>query len=280
MYRSGAEKKIRQYLVDSNYVDAVIQLPENLFFGTTIATCIMVLKKSKADTQTVFIDASKECVKVTNSNKLTPENIENILKLYTDRVDFPHTVLFDNAICLSRSLSNNSLFLGRDKHVLEVKGETAKECHTVTEVLYIVKELSCASNSADLEYIFNDSLERLFPKKLVDITNLIGDKIVEHKASNRGLYNITLRLSIHNSCIGHHYLDRLMDIYTPIVVSDIGLLCTIENGGDTFLVNNLLLKLLLLRSQAAELRNVVKPEHHILRRHGNRLTTCRVEDIM
>ena len=92
MYRSGAEKKIRQYLVDSNYVDAVIQLPDKLFFGTTIATCIMVLKKSKADTQTVFIDASKECVKVTNSNKLTPENIENILKLYTDRADVAHAV--------------------------------------------------------------------------------------------------------------------------------------------------------------------------------------------
>ena len=92
MYRGGAEKKIRQYLVDSNYVDAVIQLPENLFFGTTIATCIMVLKKSKADTQTVFIDASKECVKVTNNNKLTQENIERILRLYTDRVDVAHTV--------------------------------------------------------------------------------------------------------------------------------------------------------------------------------------------
>jgi len=92
MYRSGAEKKIRQYLVDSNYVDAVIQLPDNLFFGTSIATCIMVLKKSKADTTTLFIDASKECIKVTNNNKLTQENIEHILKLYTDRVDVPHTV--------------------------------------------------------------------------------------------------------------------------------------------------------------------------------------------
>ena len=92
MYRGGAEKKIRQYLVDSNYVDAVIQLPDNLFFGTTIATCIMVLKKSKPDTTTVFIDASKECVKVTNSNKLSQENIENILKLYTDRVDVEHAV--------------------------------------------------------------------------------------------------------------------------------------------------------------------------------------------
>ena len=92
MYRSGAEQKIRQYLVDSNYVDAVIQLPANLFFGTSIATCIMVLKKSKADTTTVFIDASKECVKVTNNNKLTQENIERILTLYTERVDVAHTV--------------------------------------------------------------------------------------------------------------------------------------------------------------------------------------------
>ena len=92
MYRGGAEKKIRQYLIDSNYVDAVIQLPDNLFFGTTIATCIMVLKKSKPDTTMVFIDASKECVKVTNSNKLTQENIERILTLYTERVDVAHTV--------------------------------------------------------------------------------------------------------------------------------------------------------------------------------------------
>lgn len=92
MYRGGAEKKIRQYLIDSNFVDAVIQLPDNLFFGTTIATCIMVLKKSKPDTTTVFIDASKEYVKVTNSNKLSQENIENILKLYTDRVDVEHVV--------------------------------------------------------------------------------------------------------------------------------------------------------------------------------------------
>ena len=92
LYRGGAEKKIRQYLIDSNYVDAVIQLPDNLFFGTTIATCIMVLKKSKPDTTTVFIDASKEYVKVTNSNKLSQENIENILKLYTDRVDVEHAV--------------------------------------------------------------------------------------------------------------------------------------------------------------------------------------------
>lgn len=87
MYRGGAEQKIRKYLIDNNYIDCVIQLPDNLFFGTSIATCIMVLKKSKPDNATLFIDASKECVKVTNSNKLTQENIENIVAAYAARED-------------------------------------------------------------------------------------------------------------------------------------------------------------------------------------------------
>ena len=87
MYRGGAEQKIRKYLIDNNYVDCVIQLPSNLFFGTSIATCIMVLKKSKTDNATLFIDASDECEKVTNNNKLRDGNIEAILKFYTDRAD-------------------------------------------------------------------------------------------------------------------------------------------------------------------------------------------------
>lgn len=87
MYRAGAEKKIRQYLIDNNYVDCVIQLPSNLFFGTSIATCIMVLKKSKSENSTLFIDASKEFVKVTNNNKLTEQNIETILTAFRDKND-------------------------------------------------------------------------------------------------------------------------------------------------------------------------------------------------
>lgn len=92
MYRGGAEQKIRKYLIDNNYIDCIIQLPDNLFFGTTIATCIMVLKKSKKDTNVVFIDGSKEFVKVTNNNKLTPENIQNIVKAYQDRIDKQYMV--------------------------------------------------------------------------------------------------------------------------------------------------------------------------------------------
>jgi len=87
MYRGGAEQKIRKYLVDNNFVDCVIQLPDNLFFGTTIATCIMVLKKSKKDNSTLFIDATKECVKVTNNNKLSEDNINSILETFKARED-------------------------------------------------------------------------------------------------------------------------------------------------------------------------------------------------
>lgn len=85
MYRGGAEKKIRQYLIDNNFIDCIIQLPGNLFFGTSIATCIMVLKKSKAENKTLFIDASKEFVKVTNNNKLTEDNIAKIVASFVDR---------------------------------------------------------------------------------------------------------------------------------------------------------------------------------------------------
>lgn len=90
MYRGGAEKKIRQYMIDNNFIDCIIQLPSNLFYGTSIATCIMVLKKSKADNRTLFIDASSECIKVTNNNKLTEENIRHIVDEFVSRADVDH----------------------------------------------------------------------------------------------------------------------------------------------------------------------------------------------
>ena len=87
LYRGGAEQKIRKYLIDNNFVDCIIQLPDNLFFGTSIATCIMVLKKSKKDNNTLFIDATNYCVKVTNNNRLTDDNINDIVDLFTKRED-------------------------------------------------------------------------------------------------------------------------------------------------------------------------------------------------
>ena len=90
LYRGGAEQKIRKYLIDNNYVDAVIQLPADLFFGTTIATCIIVLKKSKTDNSVLFINASDEFKRVGNKNKLTPDNQQNILMALDVREDEKH----------------------------------------------------------------------------------------------------------------------------------------------------------------------------------------------
>lgn len=90
MYRGGAEQKIRKYLIDNNFVDCVIQLPSNLFFGTSIATCIMVLKKGKADSRVLFIDATNECIKVTNNNKLTQANMDKIVDTFAGREEIEH----------------------------------------------------------------------------------------------------------------------------------------------------------------------------------------------
>ena len=92
MYREQyrAEPKIRKYLIDNNFIDCIIQLPSNLFFGPSIATCIMVMKKNKIDNRTLFIDASNEYVKVTNNNKLTPENIDKIVDIFTKREEVEH----------------------------------------------------------------------------------------------------------------------------------------------------------------------------------------------
>lgn len=91
LYRGNAEKKIRKYLIDNNFVEAVIQLPANLFFGkVTISTCIIVLSKGKADDKILFVDASEEFSHVGNKNKLMPENIERVYKAIHDRCEEEH----------------------------------------------------------------------------------------------------------------------------------------------------------------------------------------------
>ena len=90
LYRGGAEAKIRKYLIDNNYVEAVIQLPPDLFFGTTIATCIIVLKKSKTDNAVLFLDASAEFTRIGNKNKLMPLDQQHILDTLLARADVDH----------------------------------------------------------------------------------------------------------------------------------------------------------------------------------------------
>lgn len=152
MYRSGAEQKIRKYLIDNNYVESIIQLPDNLFFGTSIATCIMVLKKNKPDDKTLFIDATKECVKVTNNNKLTPANIGEIVNVFANRVDVPyvaHLASYDEVVDQNYNLSVSTYVEGEDTREkidivalnAEIERIVARENELRAEIDRIIKEI-------------------------------------------------------------------------------------------------------------------------------------------
>lgn len=120
-YRSGAEQKIRQYLVDNNYVETVISLAPNLFFGTTIAVTILVLSKHKADTTTQFIDASGLFKKETNNNTLSNEHIEQIIKVFASKENVEHfaqSVELDVIAGNSYNLSVSSYVEAKDNRVV------------------------------------------------------------------------------------------------------------------------------------------------------------------
>ncbi|MEA5098136.1 MAG: type I restriction-modification system subunit M [Burkholderiaceae bacterium] len=152
LYRGGAEQKIRQYLIDNNYVDTVIQLPPDLFFGTTIATCIIVLKKSKHDNATLFIDASAEFVRNGNKNRLMDGHQQKILAAYTERKSIDHFArLVDNAdvaangynIAVSSYVAQEDTRKAVDIHVLnaEIARIVTRQVELRTAIDTILAEL-------------------------------------------------------------------------------------------------------------------------------------------
>ena len=90
LYRQGAEQRIRKYLVDNDFVDAVIQLPKNIFFGTSITVCVLVLRRTKRDSSVLFVDASKLFVPGSPQNHLSEDNVQEIVRLWRDRADVDH----------------------------------------------------------------------------------------------------------------------------------------------------------------------------------------------
>jgi len=137
-YRGGAEQKIRQYLVDNNYVETVIALAPNLFFGTSIAVNILVLSKHKPDTQTQFIDASGLFQPATNNNSLEPEHIEQILKLFADKEDVPHlakSVSFEEIVNNNYNLAVSSYVEQKDtREVINIDELNAQIRKTVANI--------------------------------------------------------------------------------------------------------------------------------------------------
>ncbi len=139
LYRGGAEGKIRKYLVDNNYVDAVIQLPPDLFFGTTVATCIIVLKKSKKDNKTLFIDASAEFVRGGNKNKLSETNRKKILDAFTTRQDAEYFAkLVDN-----KTIAENDYNIAVSSYVV---AEDTHEAVDITELNEKIKNIVARQN--------------------------------------------------------------------------------------------------------------------------------------
>ncbi|KAA0206547.1 type I restriction-modification system subunit M, partial [Candidatus Uhrbacteria bacterium] len=134
LYRGGAEQKIRKYLVDNNYIDAVIQLPPDLFFGTTIATCVIVLKKSKKDNKILFIDASAEFVRGGNKNKLSEVNRKKILDAYVARKDAEHFAkLVDN-----KAIGDNEYNISVSSYVV---GKDTREVVDIVKLNAEIKEI-------------------------------------------------------------------------------------------------------------------------------------------
>lgn len=118
LYRGGAEKKIREYLIKNNFVDTVIQLPANLFFGVGIATCIIVIKKNKKDNNILFVDASEECEKKGDKNKLEDKNQNRIVNAYQERKEeqyFSKLVSNDEVLANGANLSVSSYVEKEDK---------------------------------------------------------------------------------------------------------------------------------------------------------------------
>jgi len=139
-YRGGAEQKIRKYLIDNNYVETVIALPPNLFYGTSIAVNILVLSKHKPDTRTQFIDASGEDFfkKETNNNVLTDDHIARIVSIFTDKEAVPHTaVQVDNQQIAENdyNLSVSSYVEAKDtREVIDIKQLNAEVAQTVVRI--------------------------------------------------------------------------------------------------------------------------------------------------
>lgn len=132
-YRGGAEQKIRKYLVDNNYVETVISLAPNLFFGTTIAVTILVLSKHKPNTQTQFIDASALFKKETNNNTLTESHIEQIMAVFDSKENIAHfaaSVDHEAIIAQDYNLSVSSYVVAKDTREVVNIGELNAELKT------------------------------------------------------------------------------------------------------------------------------------------------------
>lgn len=148
-YRGGAEQKIRKYLVDNNFVETVIAVAPNLFYGTSIAVTLLVLSKHKTDTKTQFIDASGEDFfkKATNNNMLTDEHIAKIMDIFDKKQDVAHVaVSIDNS-----KIAENDYNLSVSSYVVAKDTREQVDIATLnTEISKTVEKINTLRADIDL----------------------------------------------------------------------------------------------------------------------------------
>ncbi|MDE6208259.1 MAG: type I restriction-modification system subunit M [Lachnospiraceae bacterium] len=150
MYRGGVEQKIRKYLVDNNYVDAVIQLPSNLFLNVTISVDIMLFKKNKTDNAILFVDASREFVKMTKNNRLSEANIQRIVSAATERKDEQY---------FTRLVSNDEV--GNEQNAYNLSVSTYVEAEDTREKIDIAKLNAEIAKIVAREQVLRDEIDKI-----------------------------------------------------------------------------------------------------------------------
>ena len=141
LFRAASEGKIRKQIIENNWLDAVVGLPENLFFGTGIPACILIFKKNKVDNNVVFIDASNGFDKGKNQNILRDEDIEKILEAYKNRKEvekYCHIATFDE-------MKENDFNLNIPRYIDTFEAEEAIDMHIVKQELINIEN--------EMEYI-------------------------------------------------------------------------------------------------------------------------------
>ena len=163
LYRGNAEQKIRQYMIDNNFIDTIIQLPSNIFFQTPIATAVMVLKKNKTDNDILFVDASNEYIKNpdkmkngNNSNKLSDENINNIISLVKNReneVGKTYLATYDEIKEKEYNISVNTYLNNTEnEEIIDINEVNKKLAEIIPEQFKIRQELEEIIKELEVDY--------------------------------------------------------------------------------------------------------------------------------
>ena len=152
LFRAASEGKIRKQIIENNWLDAIIGLPENLFFGTPIPACILIFKKNKVDKNVVFIDASNEFDKGKNQNVLRDEDIEKILEAYKNRKEvekYCHIATFDE-------IKDNDFNLNIPRYIDTFESEEKVDMKSIKEQIYTLE-----NEIVQVKEVMNKYLEEL-----------------------------------------------------------------------------------------------------------------------